>query len=69
MSASPYMTQGQLALLLNISERTLERWRIEGTGPAFTRAGRRVLYSRDIVEHWLTVGSRRSTSDQEARYR
>jgi excisionase family DNA binding protein len=67
MSATPYMTQGQLALLLNVSERTLERWRIEGTGPAFTRAGRRVLYSRDIVERWLTVGIRQSTSEHEAR--
>ncbi|UWR06559.1 helix-turn-helix domain-containing protein [Ruegeria sp. B32] len=30
-------TSGQLANILNVSPRTLERWRAEGRGPAVTR--------------------------------
>ncbi len=53
--------------MLSISERTLERWRIEGTGPVYIKAGRRVLYRRDDIEQWLAAGARSSTSDGEAR--
>jgi predicted site-specific integrase-resolvase len=57
------VTQSRLADLLAVSERTLERWRVEGIGPAYVKAGRRVLYRMEDVENWLSNSRRRSTSE------
>ena len=65
MTNSPLVPQANLAQLLNVSERTLERWRVEGTGPVYVKAGRRVLYRRDDIERWLAQGARHSTSDRK----
>jgi excisionase family DNA binding protein len=62
------LPQAELAHLLSISERTLERWRMEGVGPAYIKAGRRVLYRRQDVECWLDDASRRSTSEIGTQY-
>jgi hypothetical protein len=56
------LTQKRLAEKLDQSERTLERWRVEGTGPAFVKAGRRVLYLPQDVDDWLLATRRQSTS-------
>ena len=68
MALSPLIPPPQLAGLLNISIRTLERWRVEGVGPAYVKAGRRVLYRREDVESWLAEGIRHSTSDDGGRH-
>jgi excisionase family DNA binding protein len=47
------LTQQQLADELQVSLRTLERWRQEGTGPAFIRVGRSPRYRRSDVDAWL----------------
>ena len=57
------VTQSRLADLLAVSERTLERWRVDGVGPAYVKAGRRVLYRMEDVETWLAGSRRRSTSE------
>jgi predicted site-specific integrase-resolvase len=57
-----------LAGLLKISIRTLERWRVEGVGPTFIKAGRRVLYRPEDIERWLGQAARRSTSDAGDRH-
>jgi excisionase family DNA binding protein len=57
------LTTQQLAELLHISPRTIERWRVEGHGPAFVKAGRRVLYKEDTVDAWLSAAARGSTSE------
>ena len=62
------LPQPALAQLLSVSERTLERWRLEGVGPAYIKAGRRVLYRREDVECWLDDASRRSTSEIGTQY-
>ncbi len=59
-----YITQTQLAELIDVSERSLERWRVEGTGPAFLKAGRKVLYRPDDIDQWLAASRRMSTSAQ-----
>ena len=48
-----YLTQKQVADLLHISTRTLERLRTEGGGPHYFKAGRRVLYSQKAIDDWL----------------
>jgi predicted DNA-binding transcriptional regulator AlpA len=63
-----YLTQTEAAQLTRLSPRTLERMRLNGTGPRYTKAGRRVIYSRQAIEDWLTARTYRSTLDaaQEA---
>lgn len=54
----------ELAERLHVSLRTLERWRVEGGGPPYTRAGRIVLYDWADVTAWLRA--RRVSSDPGA---
>lgn len=46
-----------------ISPKTIERWRVEGRGPAFRKLGRRVMYTRDDLLAWAERQRRTSTSD------
>jgi excisionase family DNA binding protein len=62
-AGSIYLTQTELAQFLRVSDRTLERWRLEGNGPPHIKAGRRCLYSRSDVENWLLSRRRHSTSE------
>lgn len=48
------LSQPELAALLGVAERTLEKWRYQRTGPAFVRLGARVGYRRSDVERWLS---------------
>jgi excisionase family DNA binding protein len=56
------LTQQQLADELEVSVRTLERWRQQGTGPAFIRVGRSPRYRRADLDPWLD--QQRRTSSQ-----
>ena len=60
------LSQRQAADLLCLSERTLERWRVTGCGPAYVKlGGRRVAYREvDLVEF---INLRRRTSTSERR--
>jgi hypothetical protein len=50
-----YLDESTTARHLNVSARTLQRWRTEGGGPAFIRAGlRRVLYDATEIERWVS---------------
>jgi excisionase family DNA binding protein len=51
--ADALLTQQQLADELQVSVRTLERWRQEGSGPAFIQVGRSPRYRRADVDAWL----------------
>lgn len=52
MATTPFFTQSEAADFLRLSERTLERWRVEGMGPSFRRFGRRVVYAKADLERW-----------------
>lgn len=58
-----FMNQRATAEFLGLSERTLERFRLEGRGPIFRRFGRRVMYARGDVLAWADAQRRTSTSD------
>lgn len=60
---TPYMPQAQAATFLGLSPRTLERFRLEGRGPAFLKLGRRVVYSREDIVKWAEGQRRHSPSD------
>jgi excisionase family DNA binding protein len=55
--------QAQLAKLLNISERKLERDRHAGHGPRFCKIGRRILYRREDVLAYLEAHCFASTAE------
>jgi excisionase family DNA binding protein len=60
------LTPKQLATLLNVTERTLERQRAEGSGAIpFVKNGRRVYYPRQHVCEYL--GNRVFTNTAEAK--
>ena len=43
-------------LLGGLSPRTLERWRIEGRGPAYVRVGRLIRYRTEDLEQFVAAG-------------
>ncbi|MBM9467169.1 helix-turn-helix transcriptional regulator [Nakamurella leprariae] len=48
-----------------IKDATWRTWRSQGKGPAFIRAGGRVLYRREDIERWLD-DNKVGTIDQPA---
>jgi DNA-binding transcriptional MerR regulator len=51
---------------LGVSPRTLQRWRVEGKGPAFRKLGKLVAYTREDLLEFITRARRTSTSQAEA---
>lgn len=47
------LTEPDFLLLADITPSTADAWRRRGEGPAFIRAGNRVLYPREKVSEWL----------------
>ena len=64
MAATTYLTQSESADFLRLSERKLERWRVEGAGPQFRRFGRRVVYAKADLESWADGRCFTSTSSE-----
>jgi predicted DNA-binding transcriptional regulator AlpA len=50
---SEYLSDKELANELNVSPRTLARWRRLREGPPLTRIGRKIAYRRSAVAAWL----------------
>ena len=58
------LTQREAALALRCSERTLERWRVQGMGPRFVRLNHSIRYrQQDLDAH---IASRVVGSTSEA---
>jgi Helix-turn-helix domain len=49
----------RVAKTLGCSLRTLQRWRIEGKGPPFTKIGRKVFYELNDLQEWIDRGKTR----------
>lgn len=62
-TADTYLTTAELADCLKISARTLERMRLEGRGPKFTKLGRRVVYAESAVSQFVAANTFASTSE------
>ena len=61
--AVPRFTAPELAELLGLTIYTLQRYRSEGSGPAYEKIGNRIFYRHDVVEQWRQSQGRSSTSD------
>jgi DNA-binding transcriptional MerR regulator len=57
-----HLNQNELAERLNISPRTLERWRWLGEGPPFLKIGGRVVYRLQDIERYEADQLRASTT-------
>ena len=62
-----YLNSQEAARILRLSARTLERMRVEGSGPKYLKAGRgtraRVLYRPADLDLWLESRTFSSTSE------
>lgn len=59
-----YLTPKQAAAYLNLSVKTLEKWRHEGKGPSFKRFGnRKIMYSVDDLQSYADSNTFSSTSE------
>jgi hypothetical protein len=59
------LNQREAADYLRLSERTLERMRLLGTGPRYVKASRLVRYRDEDLESWIAARVRTSTSELE----
>ncbi len=66
-SQSPYMTTVQAAKHLNMSPKTLEKYRAVGGGPVFRKHGRKVLYRVADLDAWSDGRAARSTSESSVK--
>ena len=62
-TGSDHLSVRELAALLQVSRRTLDRYRARGAGPAFRKVDGRIVYARADVETWLASSRRASTPD------
>jgi len=56
-----YLRTPEAARFLGLSGRTLEKHRIYGTGPRYSKLGGRVVYRLDDLQAWVELGSRAPT--------
>lgn len=55
-TAKRYLDEAATARKLDVSRKTLQRWRITGEGPAYVRLGaRRIGYPEDTVDAWAAA--------------
>jgi hypothetical protein len=50
-----WISRPDLARELGVCEETLRRWADARRGPAFVKAGRKILYRRSVVLDWLVA--------------
>jgi excisionase family DNA binding protein len=57
------LTTAEVAVLLQIAEITLRKWRLAGTGPRFVRCGTSVRYHSADLDRWIASRTVASTSE------
>jgi len=58
-----YLRTPEAARFVGLSIRTLEKHRIYGTGPRYSKLGGRVVYAVDDLQSWVQSAAKASTSD------
>jgi predicted DNA-binding transcriptional regulator AlpA len=63
-----YLTEREVEENFNLNRRTLQRWRMTGEGPAFSRIGKKMIrYLVDDVESFFSSQKRHSTCEYPIR--
>lgn len=55
------------AAYLGLSPKSLACMRSQGRGPAFTKLGKPVFYTRDDLDAWITANRATSTAEHKAK--
>jgi predicted DNA-binding transcriptional regulator AlpA len=58
-----YLRTPEASRFVGLSIRTLEKHRIYGTGPRYSKLGGRVVYRVEDLQAWVVSGAKVSTSD------
>ena len=58
-----YLRTPEAARFVGLSIRTLEKHRIYGTGPRYSKLGGRVVYRVEDLQSWVDAAAKASTSD------
>ena len=61
LQTKQWMRTEDAARYMHHSPKTLEKWRVYGTGPTYVKMGRVVLYDREAIDYFLQAHSRHST--------
>lgn len=61
-----YFTKRQAAAYLSLGTSTLDRLRITGRGPAYSRPLRKIIYRGDDLDAWVESHMQQSTSENTA---
>ena len=61
-----YLRTPEASRFVGLSIRTLEKHRIYGTGPRYSKLGGRVVYRLEDLQAWVESGAKASTSDPGA---
>jgi predicted DNA-binding transcriptional regulator AlpA len=59
----PFLRTQEAARFVGVSPHTLEKHRIFGTGPKFSKIGGRIIYAVSDLREWVERGAKRSTSE------
>ena len=65
-TSQPLVDEIKAAQLLDLSVKTLRRWRWAGKGPRFVKLGASVRYRLSDLDEFIAAGRRTSTSDNGA---
>ncbi len=61
----PFLTRGETAAMLRVTDSTLQRWARDGTGPrCVSRGNKWIRYRRADVEAWFDEQTSRETAQQ-----
>ena len=55
----------ELPRYIGVARQTLARWRVEGFGPSYLKAGHRVLYRTGDLRTWIESRVRQNTVQQD----
>jgi hypothetical protein len=64
LTSEPFVDENRGAEHLGVSPRTMQRWRMTGTGPPWFRIGRLAKYRIADLTTWAEAQARTSTSDK-----
>jgi len=56
-----FRSERDAAKLLKVSIRTLQGWRVAGSGPVYAKVGKRVFYLDDDLDAFIAASRRVST--------
>ncbi len=61
------LTENQAAVVFNLSNRTMQAWRVRGCGPKFIKVGRSVRYRIGDLQEYVKRNVYQSTSEKSYR--